>query len=396
MAESRLAHPIVLLYLPLICGRCTLVLPHCTPGRESPRRTGRHRGIKKLSHRFSHPVFGSTPFKPIIANKKAPNSMRYYYQKDQTILRGAAGVRNTGNNPGRHCRAGAARTFSWFLRGILVAGTPHYVEAFSFYSLWITVLSNLCELPILSLFGFCTRVGCTGNVNGDICQDPLAYYCSKPTCTGEPLGICAARPEFCPLDFNPVCGCNYQTYDNDCNRQAAGVNKLKNGPCGQICSAGNSNTACAAATEFCDLVLTTCNTTTIENSTAIGECVLVGDGTNATTTTTCPAVYAPVCGCDGQTYDNDCLRIRARTYKASNGLCAGANCTTAQGCFGNQVYCDRVGNNSNCSTTAGQCVAIPNACPPVVQPVCGCDNKNYSSNCVRTLAGVGLRKEGIC
>ena len=108
---------------------------------------------------------------------------------------------------------------------------------------------------------------------------------------------------------------------------------------------------------------------------------------------TCPVVYASVCGCNCITYGNDCLRIRARVNKASTGLCLGADCQTAEGCFHDGVYCDRLGN---CSATVGQCVAVPKACPDVEQPVCGCDNLTYINDCDRKTERVSLKYEGFC
>jgi len=36
----------------------------------------------------------------------------------------------------------------------------------------------------------------------------------------------------------------------------------------------------------------------------------------------CPQLYQPVCGCDGATYGNDCMRVQARAQFAHDGACA--------------------------------------------------------------------------
>jgi hypothetical protein len=36
---------------------------------------------------------------------------------------------------------------------------------------------------------------------------------------------------------------------------------------------------------------------------------------------TCADPIAPVCGCDGRTYDNDCERLRVEVQKNHEGAC---------------------------------------------------------------------------
>ena len=75
--------------------------------------------------------------------------------------------------------------------------------------------------------------GCfCGSLAGIAC--PSADFCEFPvgTCgAADQQGVCVARPATCAQVFAPVCGCDLQTYDNDCTRQTAGVAKLRDGPC---------------------------------------------------------------------------------------------------------------------------------------------------------------------
>ena len=46
--------------------------------------------------------------------------------------------------------------------------------------------------------------------------------------------------------------------------------------------------------------------------------------------------------------------------------------------------------------TVGKCRPMPELCPDVYDPVCGCDGQNYASDCVAAIAGVSVASEGEC
>ena len=201
---------------------------------------------------------------------------------------------------------------------------------------------------------------------------PVGEYCEKLVgdCTGT--GACAAIPMMCPAIFQPVCGCDGNTYNNDCEAAMAGVNVDSAGACIATC---NNNTQCQAG-EFCKK----------ENA---GGGFCAGQGLCEAIPLVCPLVFDPVCGCNGTTYNNECFAWMAgvnwdQTTTVPNMGCAG--CTNNGQCAAGE-FCQKA--NGDCGGF-GNCMQIPTFCTFIFQPNCGCDGNFYSNYCVAHTAGVNV------
>jgi Kazal-type serine protease inhibitor-like protein len=93
--------------------------------------------------------------------------------------------------------------------------------------------------------GSCAGVAERGCLPGEFC-DLQVGQCHVQ----QVAGVCVPRPEACTRDYRPVCGCNGTTYGNDCERIAAGVQKVHDGACGAA-TCPNEGHGCPHAKQGC-------------------------------------------------------------------------------------------------------------------------------------------------
>jgi hypothetical protein len=246
--------------------------------------------------------------------------------------------------------------------------------------------------------GECEQPGgeACGGLQGLQCGD--AQFCDfapDAICgAADQTGVCTDIPQACTREFNPVCGCDDNTYPNACVANSAGVSVARQGECesppsGGACG-GLSGLQCSDG-EFCNFALdASCGA-----ADQTGTCTLVPEA--------CDLIFAPVCGCDGQTYSNDCVASQAGTSVASEGECttpppsggacgglSGLQCGDGQFCaFAPDAFC-------GAADQTGICTDIPQACTREFNPVCGCDGVTYSNPCIASSAGTSVASQGEC
>ena len=195
-------------------------------------------------------------------------------------------------------------------------------------------------------------------------------YCAFAECD-DPIGACYLRPPSCPMIYDPVCGCDGVTYGNACLAAYNGMSIDYIGACdGNPCY---ENDQCTE-TSYC--FFEDCELET-------GVCTPRPEA--------CPDVWDPVCGCDGVTYSNACFAAMAGVSVDYPGPCE------QQYCWSNEMcdpfhYCFF----ADCELESGVCMPRPVICPPLWDPVCGCDGATYPNECVAAYEGMSVDYPGAC
>ncbi|CAK6955068.1 agrin isoform X1 [Scomber scombrus] len=208
----------------------------------------------------------------------------------------------------------------------------------------------------------------------DPCKDSdnsLNTMCRVEALTRQPLVF--GPPESCPPGNEQLCASDGVTYHSECAMTSTGIRKgiklrkIHAGPCRRLEECKEDclfNAVCLV-----EQLTTRCSCDPIE----------------------CDGTYKPVCGKDGKTHTNDCMRRKAECVSRTlipikhQGPC---DLDTPSPCLDKR--CD---HGSVCVVKNDEPVCeCPEACPQTSDPVCGSDGHSYGSPCEMRAMGCALQK----
>jgi hypothetical protein len=102
----------------------------------------------------------------------------------------------------------------------------------------------------------------------------------------------------------------------------------------------------------------------------------------------CAELTEDHCVAEGGDYQGNATECHPLACGQVCGGIAGLGCDPGEFCKLNMGEC--------CCDFQGICLAIPDACPTVYDPVCGCDGLTYGNECEAEIVGVSVDYVGKC